>query len=412
MAKRLPLEKKRNSTNLEDKKLPRMKTHNWTRLLLVGFSSLLCVSLLASISITSADLLPGSIPVWENMNPTTNPGIRINSPLSYDSTADRVIVFGGWRAGPNDLNDTWTYDYNTNTWTNRTPSTAPPIRAGHGLAYDSESDRTILFSGWQSGSGGTLVHWVDTWTYEYSSNTWTNMSPVVTPPGKLTPSMAYDSESDRVILFGGLDDGGTYSGETWAYDFNTNNWTLMNPSTNPSDRFDAPMTYDSESDRIIMIGGWNAGGFIDDVWAYDFNTDTWTLVDPGIDQSAIGALTYDSATDRVIAFGGSEDFGETLLSQETWLHDFNTNTWTQMLPASSPPARARPYLVYDSESNVTILYGGKDVGDFDTGFEDTWAYYYEIIIDGWCDPLICIGIPAVVIVVVVIVVVVWYRRRE
>ena len=383
------------------------------RLFLVSISLLLCVSLLASTSRTAAELLPGYVPIWVDMNPSTEPGPRISSPLSYDSTADRVILFSGWfqpGGGITATNDTWVYNYNTNEWTNRSPSTQPPRRAGHGLAYDTESDRTILFSGWESGSGGTLVHWVDTWAYDYSSNTWTNMSPVVTPPGKLAPSMAYDSESDRVILFGGLDDGATYSGDTWAYDFNTNNWTLMSPSTHPSDRFDAPMTYDSESDRVIMIGGWNAGGFIDEVWAYDFNTDTWTLVDPGIEPSAIGALTYDSASDRVIAFGGSEDFGETILSQETWLYDFNNNTWTQMLTSSSPPARARPYLAYDSESNVTILFGGKGANGFETAMGDTWAYYY-VRIDGGFDWRIFLVIAAVVIVVVVIVVVVWYRRR-
>ena len=392
--------------------VPRKKTRNWTRLLMIGFLFILFISLLASTSLTSADVPPGYVPVWENMSPTTNPGQRISTPLSYDSTADRVILFGGWVSGPNGLNDTWAYNYNTNTWANRSPSAAPSIRAAHGLAYDSESDRTILFSGWRSGSGGTLVHWVDTWAYEYSSNTWTNMSPVVTPTGKVAPSMTYDSESDRVILFGGLDDGGTYSGETWTYDFNSNNWTLMTPSSTPSDRFDAPMTYDNESDRVIMAGGWNAGGFIDELWAYDYNTDTWTLVDSGIEPSAVGALTYDSATDRVIAFGGSEDFAETILSQETWLYDFNTNTWEQMVIPSSPPARARPYIAYDIESNVTILYGGIDVGGFDTAFTDTWTYSYIPIGGGWiCDPILCIGLPAVIIIVVILVVVVWYRRR-
>ena len=388
-----------------------MNTRTTIRLFVVGFSLFLCISLLSSMSRTAAAVPPGSIPIWEDKNPTTEPGPRINSPLSYDSSADRVILFSGWfqpGGGITAYNDTWAYDYNTNEWNNRSPSTQPPRRAGHGLAYDSESDRTILFSGWQSGSGGTLVHWVDTWAYDYSSNTWTNMSPVITPPGKLAASMAYDSESDRVILFGGLDDGGTYSGDTWAYDFNTNNWTLMNPSTHPSDRFDTPMTYDSESDRVIMIGGWDTFGFIDEVWAYDFNTDTWTLVDPGIEPSAIGALTYDSASDCVIAFGGSEELAETNLSQETWLYDFNTNTWTQMLPSNSPPARARPYLAYDSESDVTILFGGKGANGFETAMGDTWVYYF-IIGDG--DIFFYLLIAAIVIIIVVIVVVVWYRRR-
>jgi hypothetical protein len=35
-----------------------------------------------------------------------------------------------------------------NTWTNMNPSTHPGARSGHAMAYDSESDRVILFGGY------------------------------------------------------------------------------------------------------------------------------------------------------------------------------------------------------------------------------------------------------------------------
>ncbi|MHA2428487.1 MAG: Kelch repeat-containing protein [Candidatus Hermodarchaeia archaeon] len=383
-----------------------MKTRNRTQLVVVSISLLLCMSLLASTSRTAPEDLPGYCPGWVDMNPTTEPSPRINSPLSYDSTADRVILFSGWfqpGGGITATNDTWAYDYNTNTWTNRSPSTQPPHRAGHGLAYDSGSDRTILFSGWDNGSHTTLVNWVDTWAYDYTANTWTNMSPVVTPPGKLSPGMTYDSESDRVILFGGLDDGAIYSDETWTYDYNTNNWTLMTPSTHPSGRFEAHMTYDSESDQAIMAGGFGASGTQDDTWAYDFNTDTWTNMNPVAGPSVIGALAYDSVSDDVVSF-----WGESTPGVETWTYDFNTNSWTQRIPHILPPVRERPYLAYDSESDVTILFGGKGENGFETAMGDTWAYYYIPCVD----IITILLIIAVIIIIVVIVVVVWYMRRR
>jgi hypothetical protein len=376
-----------------------------TQLFVVGIVVLLGASLLASTSRTAAIALPGYTPIWEDMNPTTEPSPRINSPLSYDSTVDRIILFSGWYqpdGGINAYNDTWTYDYNTNTWTNRSPSIQPPRRAAHGLAYDSESDRTILFSGWENGSDTTLVHWVDTWAYDYSANTWTNMNPIVTPTGKLAPGMTYDSESDRIILFGGLHDGAIFSDETWAYDFNANNWTQMIPSPQPSARFDSQMTYDSESDRVIMAGGYGFGGDKDDIWAYDYNTDTWELMNPGVEPSIIGAFAYDSASDNVISF-----WGESTPGQETWTYDYNTDTWMQRLPIASPPVRERPMLAYDSESDITILFGGKGENGFTTAMGDTWVYRYQ----PGCDICIYLIIVAVVIVVVIIVVVVWYRRR-
>jgi len=227
------------------------------------------------------------------------------------------------------------------------------------------------------------------------------MSPVVTPTGKLTPGMTYDSESDRVILFGGLHDGAIYSDETWTYDFNTNNWTLMTPSSHPSGRFEAHMTYDSESDRVIMAGGWGASGTQDDTWAYDFNTDTWTPMIPVGGPSVIGALVYDSASDNVISF-----WGESTPGQETWTYDFNTNTWTQRMPLRSPPVRERPYLAYDNESDVNILFGGKGENGFETAMGDTWSYFY------WLPPPPVIFVIVAVIIVVIIMVVVWYMRRR
>lgn len=72
--------------------------------------------------------------------------------------------------------------------------------------------------------------------------------------------MAYDKESDRVILFGGqtgdnLRDPRSYNGETWAYDVEANKWTEMKPASGPRGRSAAELTYDAESDRVIMFGG-------------------------------------------------------------------------------------------------------------------------------------------------------------
>ena len=84
--------------------------------------------------------------------------------------------------------------------------------------------------------------------------------------------MAYDSESDRLILFGGFAIEGV-AGDTWAYDLAANTWTNMAPrGPNPSARDGQAMAYDSNSDRILMYGGDGSS----DVWAYDFDSNTWT----------------------------------------------------------------------------------------------------------------------------------------
>src|SRR5207249_1804853 len=146
----------------------------------------------------------------------------------------------------------------------------PPARYGHAMAYDSQSDRLVLFGGGSS-SGGVFVLVSDTWAYDFNTSTWTDMSPAIEPPARYNHAMAYDSQADRVILFGGY---GGYN-DTWAYDFNTNTWTDTNPVVEPPGRWGHALAYDSQSDRVILFGG-----SLYDTWAYDFNTNIWTDMAP------------------------------------------------------------------------------------------------------------------------------------
>ena len=58
----------------------------------------------------------------------------------------------------------------------------------------SECDRIILFSGLDVMDSRAPSHWVfpnETWSYDFESNTWTKMSPAASPPGGYYLAMAY-----------------------------------------------------------------------------------------------------------------------------------------------------------------------------------------------------------------------------
>ncbi len=97
--------------------------------------------------------------------------------------------------------------------------------------------------------------------------------------------MAYDVESDRVILFGGVTEDPpekeNLRSDTWVYDFNTNSWTSITSTTHPTSRWFHSLAYDEESDRIILFGGvtgemimYNSEvtflGINNETWIYDF----------------------------------------------------------------------------------------------------------------------------------------------
>lgn len=137
--------------------------------------------------------------------------------MAYDAESDRVILFGGANHTGPELNDTWGYDYNTDTWEQL--AAGPTNHLGPRLAYDAESDRVILFGGFDFPSGSPRD---DTWAYDYNSNTWTEMDPSVRPPGRNYQPLVYDAESDRVITWSGYDaEGKPVDDSVWAYDFNT-----------------------------------------------------------------------------------------------------------------------------------------------------------------------------------------------
>jgi hypothetical protein len=189
------------------------------------------------------------------------------------------------------------------------------------MAYDIHSDRIVLFGGYAS----QVEHYADTWIYDYNTDEWTEIATAKAPPAEGGASMAYDSESRVVILFG---KSGEFSDHVYVYDIEKDSWTALETSDGPSRRDLHVMTYDAESDRVILLGG-SVGS--DEIWAYDYNTNTWAELnsDDTLRERKYHVMDYDSAADRIILFGGQK-LG--MDSNETWAYDCNGDSWTMMVP--------------------------------------------------------------------------------
>jgi hypothetical protein len=293
--------------------------------------------------------------------PALNPSPRGYVSMTYDSESDKIILFGGQLTGTmHGSDETWAYDVASNTWTKMKPDSGPPEKGAVDLVYDVESDRVILFGGNYGDK--------DTWAYDYNTNTWTEKSKG--PGAHLGYRMAYDIESDRCILFGGYLMGVEFFDDTWVYDYNSDTWTKMNPSTRPAGRNYHAMAYDPQADRVILFGGGDFSKSMDDTWAYDYNSDTWTEMEPGEGPRprprSYLAMVYDTKAERVILFGGEAGMSE------TWSYDYASNTWTKLEPGKSPAA-SRHALAYSSAADRVILFGGQVGGQLD--FTDRTASF-------------------------------------
>lgn len=290
---------------------------------------------------------------WLNMKPSSIPPISWKHTMVYDFQSSQIVVFGGWNSPSAYLDDTWIYDYSTNSWMSMNPTGPPSARQGAAIAYDSWNDRVILFGGWPPGGGNG-----ETWTYDYQTNSWTQKNPIASPDGRYNHAMAYDSKHRRVMLFGGFDtpSPGLYGDDTWAYDYVNNTWSQRFPLNKPSARCSHSIVYNSNSDRLILFGGWTGSTRLNDTWAYDFSKNNWTKMNPITSPSGRHeySMSYDSKIDRVILFGG--DTG--IFGNDTWAYDYKNDSWKPLLPLKSPSVGIGHEMVYDSQSDVIVLFGG------------------------------------------------------
>jgi hypothetical protein len=151
--------------------------------------------------------------------------------MVYDANSDRVVLFGGFdsSAWNNVSDETWTYHVDSNVWSQVGATVAPEARFYGEMVYDIYSDRTILFGGASSTVWDQLG---DTWSYHLDSNVWTNMGPAQHPSNRQAFAVAYDSESDRMVLWGGVsttswEDYEFREDHTWAYNLDSNVWSNM-----------------------------------------------------------------------------------------------------------------------------------------------------------------------------------------
>ena len=130
------------------------------------------------------------------------------------------------------------------------------------------------------------------------------------------------------------------------------------------------------------------------------------------------SIAYDTEDDLCVLYGGSYDFAENSLSSETWVYDYTSNCWNSTTPSTNPGARCRATLVYDENSDVFVLFGGKVGGN---KLNDTWAYDIDIVtttpttpttpLDGPFLPELTMLAIGAGVIVLVLVIVLFIRKR-
>jgi hypothetical protein len=199
-----------------------------------------------------------------------------------------------------------------------------------------------------------------------SAPNWAEQFPTHSPVAREAAAMAYDYANQEMVLFGGRTGAGLHLGDTWTWD--GDNWRQFAPAHSPSPRSDAKMAFDPVTEQLILVGGTTNDGATDETWTWDGND--WTRLTPATPAPAlfVPSIATDFASGNVILFGGSSA-GTGTMRNWTWVWD--GSTWSELSPASSPPARFGAAMAYDQENQEIVLFGG---GTMTSIFDDTWIW--------------------------------------
>lgn len=302
---------------------------------------------------------------WEQLVPATAvaPTPRYNPSGVYDEAGNNLVVFGGRNSSGN-LDEVWSFNFDSLVWANITPvdTPAPAKRFAHNAVYDSTSRRMFIWSG--QGIG----FYNDVWAFDLSAHTWHNMSPgSVLPTPRYGSASAYDPTTRRLVMFSGFTDAGRYD-DTQAYDVISNSWIDLTPvGTNPDSRCLHTASYDAGRHRLIIYGGQRSGP-LDDIWAFDLSTNTWADLTPAI--RPVGRIFPSSVyvTDHLLVFGGSTNAGSV---DELWVFNFLDSTWSPVTTAGGGPVRRNAHVaIYRRTFQDMIIFGGRG----DSVYNDVWRF--------------------------------------
>jgi Galactose oxidase, central domain/Kelch motif len=249
------------------------------------------------------------------------------------------------------------------SWT-EAATVVPEARVGASMVYDAKEKYVLLFGGYGPiyPEGSVLA---DTWTY--AGGVWTELSPATSPPARQLASMAYDAKDGYVVLYGGLGSSKALS-DTWK--FANGKWTKLSPTTNPGARYAASMAYDAKDGYVVLFGGTGASG-LEPSLTWEFVGGQWTSISttPAPGGRAYASMDYDAHDGYVLLFGGDNTSTGTVLG-DTW--SFSAGEWTELTPASAPPARDNSGLAYSAIDGEVVLFGG--ISATGAVLSDTWTF--------------------------------------
>jgi len=269
--------------------------------------------------------------------------------------AGELFIYGGetgtsLAGSATNTNDLYFVNLTTNTFRTGTPGPILLYASAPVLIQD-----TVYF--WAGSNNGNRLNNIT--TYNLTSGLW-SAEPVNngTVPPIRTISSAVVSPSGTIVVFGGSQGAtGTYFNDLNEYNLVTHNWDAL-PNVNPPPirSGHSAVVYNG---KMYIFGGRSGTTIVyNDLWAYDFTSQTWANVSttgtvPIARSSHTASLT---SSGTWIIFGGGSAAANTQFNDIYYLN-LNTFVWTTPTTTNNPPPREYHSAVI-TPSNIVYIFGG------------------------------------------------------
>ena len=304
--------------------------------------------------------------VWIRRTPSSAPLARSQSAMAFDESQGSVVLFGGAsetsvQSGPFD--DTWIWD--GHDWRVAEAAVHPSARWGHAIAYDRGRGRSVLFGGTDDITGMN-----DVW--EWNGTSWSEVRSDASPAPRWNHSIVYDNARGVVVLFGGLfgsefpPSSADLKDDTWTW--NGTVWSEQEPESSPSPRRGHSLGYDSQRQRVVLFGGFSGCCTRNDTWEWDGADWMLQSTPANLAPRHNSPMAYVPDSGHVILFGGRWEgqFASTIFWDD--VAQWDGDSWSGQYPPIRPSERSDHALVYDLRRHELVLFGGT------SGSAETWVF--------------------------------------
>ncbi|CAH6420124.1 Hypothetical protein KVN_LOCUS21 [uncultured virus] len=273
------------------------------------------------------------------------------------------------------LHDEWrTYQENTEDQT----SYRPEIREEGAFFFRTNGDLVSVY-GLQEAI--RLVHqnvfFVDVSTHNFATNKWTRIhyGNGTAPSARAFFCWGYDAINDVFYLNGGTNylsatvPTFAFYNDTWKFEFSTNTWTQLTLTNFPSSR--ASSTCGTVGQSLFLFSGAIVNQFFvrtnfEDFWHFNMSSETWSLISTNVNATggpigrAQGRMTTLISTTDIWFSGGSRYNGAAAPTplDDVWLLHADNFTWEQLDNEGTPfPVREFPGVVATSDKFVFMIAG-------------------------------------------------------